>query len=92
MLELLREAGRMAAEQNASLFIVGGFVRDLLLGSDLGRLTPDIDLVVEGDAIRLARRLAERYGGHVRSHQRFGTAKWLLPEGLLDRQLRDRSG
>jgi tRNA nucleotidyltransferase (CCA-adding enzyme) len=61
-------------------------VRDLLHRIDLGSAVtyPDIDLVVEGDAIRLARELAERYGGQVRSHQRFGTAKWLLPEGLLN--------
>jgi tRNA nucleotidyltransferase (CCA-adding enzyme) len=74
LLDLLRQAGEMAAQQGDSLFIVGGFVRDLLLGSP----TLDIDLVVEGDAIRLAKRLAERYGGRVRSHRRFGTAKWLL--------------
>ena len=86
LLHLLRQAGRIAAEQNASLFIVGGFVRDMLhrpaLGATQGVSYPDIDLVVEGDAIRLARRLAQQYGGQVRSHQRFGTAKWLLPDTL----------
>jgi len=56
------------------LYIVGGFVRDLLLGIP----TLDLDLVVEGDAISLARRLAKKYGGRVRSHVRFGTAKWIL--------------
>lgn len=76
LLDLLREAGRLADEQGGSLFIVGGFVRDLLLGTP----TLDIDLVVEGDAIGLARRLAQRYGGRVRSHQRFGTAKWLTAD------------
>jgi tRNA nucleotidyltransferase (CCA-adding enzyme) len=79
LLNLLREAGRLAAEHGDTLFIVGGFVRDLLLG------TPnlDIDLVVEGDAIRLARQLARRYGGRVRSHRRFGTAKWLIADSQL---------
>ncbi len=83
LLELLQEAGRIAAQQEASLFIVGGFVRDLLHQPDMG-LTPypDIDLVVEGDAIALARQLCQRYGGEVRSHRRFGTAKWLIdPDG-----------
>jgi tRNA nucleotidyltransferase (CCA-adding enzyme) len=79
LLELLREAGQLAAEQGDSLFIVGGFVRDLLLGNP----TLDIDLVIEGDAIRLARRLARRYGGRVRSHRRFGTAKWLISESQI---------
>jgi tRNA nucleotidyltransferase (CCA-adding enzyme) len=36
--------------------------------------------VVEGDAIALAQAAAERYGGRVRGHDRFGTAKWLLGE------------
>jgi len=46
--------------------LVGGAVRDLLLG----RPRADADLVVEGDATEVARRL----GGEVRSHARFGTA------------------
>ncbi|GAB4537362.1 MAG: CBS domain-containing protein [Anaerolineae bacterium] len=79
LLHLLREAGRLAVEQGASLFIVGGFVRDLLLGTP----TLDIDLVVEGDAIQLAQHLAQMYGGRVRSHQRFGTAKWLLNDSQI---------
>jgi len=79
LLQLLREAGRLAAEQGDSLFIVGGFVRDLLLGTP----TLDVDLVVEGDAIYLARELARRYGGRVRSHQRFGTAKWLINDSQI---------
>jgi tRNA nucleotidyltransferase (CCA-adding enzyme) len=84
LLQLLREAGRIAAEQGDTLYIVGGFVRDLLHRANSQNHVPypDIDLVVEGDAIRLARRLAQRYGGQVRSHQRFGTAKWLLPPTL----------
>jgi tRNA nucleotidyltransferase (CCA-adding enzyme) len=86
LLGLLRDAGRLASEQNASLFIVGGFVRDLLHRTDPRAEVsyPDIDLVVEGDAIRLARQMAQHYGGQVRSHQRFGTAKWVLPEPLQD--------
>jgi tRNA nucleotidyltransferase (CCA-adding enzyme) len=60
------------------LYAVGGFARDLLLGEP----NVDIDLVVEGDAIKLAQALAGRLGGRVRSHRRFGTAKWILPERL----------
>ncbi|MGQ9785081.1 MAG: CBS domain-containing protein [Anaerolineae bacterium] len=84
LLQLLREAGRIAADHGDTLYIVGGFVRDLLHRANSENHVPylDIDLVVEGDAIRLARCLARRYGGQVRSHQRFGTAKWLLPPEL----------
>ncbi|MGQ9553136.1 MAG: CBS domain-containing protein [Anaerolineae bacterium] len=72
--ELIEAASQLAAQMGYNLYLVGGFVRDLLLGlPDL-----DLDLVVEGDAIALARALSDRYGGTVRSHRRFGTAKWLL--------------
>ncbi len=71
-LALLKAAARAAHEQSAALYIVGGFVRDLLLD----RPSLDFDLVVEGDAILLARSLAKQYGGRVTSHARFGTAKW----------------
>jgi tRNA nucleotidyltransferase (CCA-adding enzyme) len=73
LLSLLREASRTAEEMESALYVVGGFVRDLLLGVP----TLDLDLVVEGDAIRLARQLADRHGGRVRSHARFGTANWV---------------
>ncbi len=78
LLDLLRKAGAVAQELGYPLYAVGGFVRDLLLGQP----TYDVDLVVEGDAIRVARVLSERLGGRVRSHRRFGTAKWILPEEL----------
>jgi tRNA nucleotidyltransferase (CCA-adding enzyme) len=74
LLALIRDIAATAREMNFSLFFVGGIVRDLLLGQPLY----DVDFVVEGDAIALARRLANERGGQVRSHSRFGTAKWLL--------------
>jgi tRNA nucleotidyltransferase (CCA-adding enzyme) len=52
------------------VWVVGGAVRDLLLG----RAPVELDLVVEGDAHAVARRAAERLGGAVRVHDRFGTA------------------
>jgi tRNA nucleotidyltransferase (CCA-adding enzyme) len=75
-LMLLWQAARCAQELGYALYIVGGFVRDLLLG----RENFDIDLVVEGDAIALARELARQGGGRIRSHARFGTAKWILSD------------
>ena len=77
LLELLEVASAAAARRTDQLYIVGGFVRDLLLGVEHG---PDIDLVVDGDAIGLARTLQREQGGRIRSHSRFGTAKWILPE------------
>ncbi len=73
-LALLKKIAQEAMAHNVALYIVGGFVRDLLLGES----SVDFDLVVEGDAIGLAKRLASKYGGRISSHRRFGTAKWHL--------------
>ncbi len=71
---LVRVAGQAAADLHMPIYFVGGLVRDLLL--DKG--PSDLDVVVEGDAIRLVTELSRRFGGEVHSHDRFGTAKWLL--------------
>ncbi len=73
-LTLLKAIAQMAAEQHSPLYIVGGFVRDMLLN----RPSLDFDLVVEGDAIQLAESLVNRWGGRVTHHSQFGTAKWHL--------------
>jgi tRNA nucleotidyltransferase (CCA-adding enzyme) len=85
LMALVRHMGRLAEEMSLGLHVVGGFVRDLLLGQPLpiargGQPGVDIDFVVEGDAIALVRRLRDIYGGETRSHKRFGTGKWLLDE------------
>jgi tRNA nucleotidyltransferase (CCA-adding enzyme) len=74
VLRLLKLVAQHAEKENAALYIVGGFVRDLLLGAP----SVDFDLVVEGNAIHLAQSLAVEFGGRVSSHKRFGTAKWAL--------------
>ncbi len=74
LLNLLQRASELAQQLGYPLYVVGGFVRDLLLGEP----NLDMDLVVEGDAIRLARRLARQIGARSRSHKRFGTAKIIL--------------
>ncbi len=53
-----------------SVYLVGGPVRDALLGSPL----LDLDFSVVGDAISLGKRLAERAGGKLTAHPQFGTA------------------
>jgi tRNA nucleotidyltransferase (CCA-adding enzyme) len=67
-------AVRAAAEE--PVYVVGGAVRDLLLG----RNRADLDLVVEGDAVALAGRL----GAEPVSHERFATAKVVLDGHELD--------
>jgi len=71
LLRLLQAVRDTAAEQRFALYLVGGAVRDLLLD----RANFDLDLVVEGDAIMLARQLAQKTGAKVVVHSRFGTAR-----------------
>ena len=60
--------------------MVGGAVRDVLLG----RTPHELDFVVEGDAVAVARRAAERLGGRVIVHDRFGTATVEAPDATFD--------
>ena len=76
LISLQRRIGQVAARMGFPLYTVGGFTRDLLLN----RPNFDVDFVVEGDAVALARELAHEFGGRVRPHRRFGTAKWIRDE------------
>ncbi len=75
---LMQTIGEVADEFSCNAFVVGGFVRDLLLKKP----NMDLDFVVEGDGITFAKKLAERLGGRVRIHERFGTAAIILSSGL----------
>ena len=74
LMKILEVVAEHAQALNLSLYIVGGFVRDLLLGLP----NTDIDLVVEDEAIELARALRLEFGGSVTYHAQFGTAKWIF--------------
>ncbi|HWM90576.1 MAG TPA: CBS domain-containing protein [Thermoanaerobaculia bacterium] len=84
--ERLPEFLRRRVEQIAAVsrrhgipvYLVGGFVRDLLLD----RENRDLDLVVEGDGLGFAALLAEELGGRVRTHPAFLTAVVVDPEGF----------
>lgn len=74
---LLRKLGEVGDELGLSVYAVGGFVRDLLLGID----NLDIDVTVEGDGIFFAERFAQHHACRVRSHRKFGTAVLVFPDG-----------
>lgn len=76
--EMLEDLGSVADEMGVAAYMVGGFVRDLLMG----QTNLDLDIVIEGDGIAFANRFAERYSGRVKSHQRFGTAVIIFPDGF----------
>jgi poly(A) polymerase len=69
---LLNKIAHAAEEQGIEAFLVGGFVRDKLLGRD----TKDADIVCTGDAIELAATVAKRFNPvpHVNYFKNFGTA------------------
>src|ERR671923_2175211 len=70
------DAVAAVAEPYEGVYLVGGTVRDILLGER----NFDVDIVVEGDAIALARVLAGALDGRVRTHAKFGTAVVLYEE------------
>jgi tRNA nucleotidyltransferase (CCA-adding enzyme) len=70
------EAVSRVGESYDGVYLVGGTVRDILLGER----SFDVDIVVEGDAIGFARALAEELDGRVRAHKKFGTAVVLYGE------------
>lgn len=68
---VFRAVGKEADRKGQQAFAIGGFVRDLLLG----RPSKDIDIVVEGSGIELARAVAASLGaGKVSVFKNFGTA------------------
>jgi tRNA nucleotidyltransferase (CCA-adding enzyme) len=75
------EAVTAVSEGYDGVYLVGGTVRDILLGEP----NFDVDIAVEGDAIALAEALAAALGGRVRPHEKFGTAVVLWgDEGRVD--------
>jgi tRNA nucleotidyltransferase (CCA-adding enzyme) len=78
IITLLRTIGAVAEQQGYSAFAVGGFVRDLLLRKH----NLDLDIVIEGDGIKFAEKLARKLRGQIRTHDKFNTAVVILPDGF----------
>jgi tRNA nucleotidyltransferase (CCA-adding enzyme) len=74
---MLKLSGEIAEQLGYGAYLVGGSVRDLLMGEQ----NLDIDIVIEGDGIAFARALAARVPAKVKPHEAFGTAQVFL-EGL----------
>jgi len=75
---ILKEIGHIAEEMSYNTYLVGGFVRDLLLG----RKNEDIDIVVEGDGILFARTYAKKAHARIHAHEKFGTAVVIFQDGF----------
>ncbi|MEA3363978.1 MAG: CBS domain-containing protein [Thermodesulfobacteriota bacterium] len=75
---LLQQLGEVADQLGLRIYLVGGFVRDLLLRQP----NLDVDVVVEGDGIKFAEAFAKTIPCRVRTHEKFGTAVIVFPDGF----------
>jgi len=80
LLWLVSNVSGQATKLGQTVYLVGGVVRDLLLGYP----SFDLDLVVEGDAVKLAQQMAEITQAKLLTHPRFGTAKFSYSNFNLD--------
>ncbi|TAM38995.1 CCA tRNA nucleotidyltransferase [bacterium] len=72
--ELISLAGKVSRETRMPAYLVGGFLRDLLLK----KRNFDLDICVEGNGIIFAEKLAKKLRSGIRVHERFGTATLIL--------------
>ena len=78
MMKTLVQLGETASQLDCSAYVVGGFVRDLFLY----RKNEDIDVVIEGNGIAFAKTFAQAFGARTHTHQKFGTAVIIFPDGF----------
>jgi len=76
--EVLEAAAVLGERRGVSVYLVGGPVRDLIMGSP----GADLDITVAGNAAPYAEALAASLGARVTIHPRFGTATLILQDGL----------
>ncbi len=78
--DIFRVIASAAAEMGADAYVIGGYVRDRIMGRDAGG---DLDVVVVGSGIELARLVAARLGKNTRVnyYSNFGTAMLRHHEG-----------
>jgi tRNA nucleotidyltransferase/poly(A) polymerase len=74
---LLLDINRSSEKLGYRAYLVGGIVRDILLG----RRIYDLDVVIEGDALKVANCIKDMYGYPVKEYSRFRTATVVLPNG-----------
>lgn len=80
ILKILHAIGRHANREGYRVFVVGGFVRDMLLGVK----NFDLDIVIEGDAISFGRKIANFFKGSLVAYRKFGTSTVVMnwPRGV----------
>lgn len=78
VLKKLEDIGNLADELGYHAYLVGGFVRDMVLNNE----NYDIDIVIEGDGIVFAEEMSKRFHVKMRSHKEFATAKIIYLDGF----------
>jgi tRNA nucleotidyltransferase (CCA-adding enzyme) len=78
VLKKLEDIGNLADQLDYHAYLVGGFVRDMVLRDE----NYDIDIVIEGDGIIFAEEMSKRFHAKMRSHKEFATAKIIYPDGF----------
>ncbi|MFH0844119.1 MAG: CBS domain-containing protein [Pseudomonadota bacterium] len=78
VINLCRELGKVSDMFGYNAYLVGGIVRDLFLKHE----NLDMDIVIEGDGIKFAYEFERHHRVRVRSHQKFGTAVLIFPDGF----------
>ena len=75
---IIQQIAQVTHDLKIEVYVIGGWVRDFMLG--LPNL--DLDFAVVGDALHLANKLAERFGGVVHPFKEFGGAHWVVSDTL----------
>jgi len=78
LIELLQSIGSSAEALGYNAYVIGGFVRDLFLYHP----NEDIDVVIEGDGIAFARQFSKETQTRIHTHEKFGTAVVIFPDGF----------
>jgi len=79
ILKVIKRIARIADREDVKVYIVGGIVRDMILGRD----NLDLDILVDPDAILFAKKVGKEYGVKVKTFEKFFTANLVLPGGLV---------
>jgi tRNA nucleotidyltransferase (CCA-adding enzyme) len=78
VLNIIKRLAALAEKNGFKAYVVGGFVRDFLLGMK----NLDVDLVIEGDAIKFAKFAAARLNAAFIGHKKFGTATLIIKKPI----------
>ena len=71
---------RIAIDDDWKVYLVGGPVRDVILGQDIS----DLDFGIEGDALSFSRIIAQELDGDVIAHPQFMTTSVIAPDIKID--------